>query len=89
MFASDWDPEPLASWDEEAGSKARMQLSAVAIDWHILRRDIEICKLPDGSDWLLGHSTSGKVLKVYYFNSTAAIISIHLSLLMFYVFIRL
>ena len=34
-----------------------------SIGWEINPKDLEICKRPDGSDWLLGEGAHGSVFK--------------------------
>lgn len=59
---SEWDSDLVMPWDEDSSPEAHVQLAAVAVDWIIQRSEIQICKHPDGSDWLLGHTATGKVL---------------------------
>lgn len=54
------DPALLAetlSDSSEGGRSSEKRLMEVQID----PAEIEICKLPDGSDWLLGEGNFGKV----------------------------
>ena len=59
---SEWDSDLVLPWDDEAVSaEANAQLASASTDWRIEWKDIEICKHPDGSDWLLGPGTRGQV----------------------------
>ena len=52
---------------QQEGPELGGSAGAARSEWELREDQIEICKRPDGSDWLLGEGSYGQVLKVSVF----------------------